>query len=282
MNREILNIVNKVLSEEMTGRINQNRKIIFESEGMCSECGTPMNESEGMCSECGTPMKETGEFRESKHLSKGQKHIARQSKPYDKIDAGDFRKLRMSKRNGNVVKEDKGMCSECGTPMNEGMCSECGYTVESAEFKESKNLSKGQRYIAKQSKPYNKIDAGDFRELRNNKSKTVKESNLYSIMIDGKKMMFNESDVIDIIENIVLEEKSKSKYKIPNVTKGSLDKSKKQNDDYVSSVVKKMKDYLKDGSKGNYEMNPKSFPKGNGEIEKMNKMAYTLSDTAQE
>jgi hypothetical protein len=43
-----------------------------------------------------------------------------------------------------------------------------------------------------------------------------------------------------------------------------------------------MKDYLKKGSKGSYEMNPKSFPKGNGEIEKMQKMAYVPSDTAQE
>jgi hypothetical protein len=43
-----------------------------------------------------------------------------------------------------------------------------------------------------------------------------------------------------------------------------------------------MKDYLKDGSKGDYEMDPKHFPKGNGELEKMAKMAYVPSDTAQE
>ena len=39
-----------------------------------------------------------------------------------------------------------------------------------------------------------------------------------------------------------------------------------------------MKDYLKDGSKGSYEENPKHFPKGNGQLEKMNTNKYTMSD----
>ena len=39
-----------------------------------------------------------------------------------------------------------------------------------------------------------------------------------------------------------------------------------------------MKDYLKDGSKGKYEMNPKIFPKGNGELGKMDKKAFKLTD----
>ena len=39
-----------------------------------------------------------------------------------------------------------------------------------------------------------------------------------------------------------------------------------------------MKEYLKDGSKGDYEMNPKHFPKGNGELEEMEKMAFSLTD----
>jgi hypothetical protein len=39
-----------------------------------------------------------------------------------------------------------------------------------------------------------------------------------------------------------------------------------------------MKDYLKDGSKGEYEMNPKIFPVGNGELEKMDKKAFQMTD----
>jgi hypothetical protein len=39
-----------------------------------------------------------------------------------------------------------------------------------------------------------------------------------------------------------------------------------------------MKDYLKDGSKGGYDMNPKMFPQGNGELGKMSKKAFQMTD----
>jgi hypothetical protein len=70
--------------------------------------------------------------------------------------------------------------------------------------------------------------------------------------------------------------------KVNNVTKDSQSKSKKENEDYISSVVKKMKEYLKDGSKGEYEMEPKHFPKGNGELETMDKKAYIPSSAVEE
>jgi hypothetical protein len=43
-----------------------------------------------------------------------------------------------------------------------------------------------------------------------------------------------------------------------------------------------MKDYLKDGSKGEYTENPENFPMGNGQIEKMKKKAYTPSEEVEE
>ena len=46
----------------------------------------------------------------------------------------------------------------------------------------------------------------------------------------------------------------------------------------MKDVSKKMKDYLKDGSKGKYETNPKRFPRGNGQLAKMDKMAYEIDD----
>lgn len=177
----------------------------------------------------------------------------------------------------------EGECMECGSKMMEDDCSECGTTEE--EFKESKKLSKGQEYIAKQAKPTNKIDAKDFAKLRAKKSeKNLKETLTYKIVLDestNETFYFKENEVIDIIENIVNEEKSK-KTKVNNVTKDSQSKSKKENDDYINSVVKKMKDYLKGGSKGEYETEPKHFPKGNGELEKMDKMAYVPSDAVEE
>jgi hypothetical protein len=43
-----------------------------------------------------------------------------------------------------------------------------------------------------------------------------------------------------------------------------------------------MKEYLKDMSKGEFEMNPKHFPAGNGELEEMEKMAYKASNAVEE
>jgi len=58
--------------------------------------------------------------------------------------------------------------------------------------------------------------------------------------------------------------------------------SKRDTDDYIKAVTKKMKDYLKDGSAGDYEMEPDYFPKGNGELGDNEKMAYKASDGVEE
>lgn len=65
-------------------------------------------------------------------------------------------------------------------------------------------------------------------------------------------------------------------------TNKSLKTSETVNNDYIKSVTKKMKNYLKTGSKGEYEMNPKIFPKGNGELAKMDKKAYVPSKAVEE
>lgn len=101
-----------------------------------------------------------------------------------------------------------------------------------------------------------------------------------------------ESELIELIENIVMEEKNKKvekNIKTPSASvpglkkyKQAFDASGKENEDYLKSVTKKMKDYLKDGSKGEYSMEPKTFPMGNGQIEKMNKKAYVPSDAVQD
>ena len=178
----------------------------------------------------------------------------------------------------NIVKRvmaegsDK-MCSECSGRMMEGQCMECGMTEGEIEEK-----LHGKQYKLDKNKN-GKLDSQDFKMLR-------KES--YELVLDetGEKFIFTENEIINIIENIILEEKkksnSKNKSKTKDVFKDAQKKSKKQNDDYIGDVVKKMKDYLKDASKGDYEMEPKHFPKGNGELAKMSKNAYTPSDTTQE
>lgn len=124
----------------------------------------------------------------------------------------------------------------------------------------------------------NKIDAEDFRMLRKESKKSKSTLKL------------SESEMIDLIEKIVLEDKEKVKSNIKNLTepKGlttyrrAVKGSGKENDDYIKSVAKKMKDYLKDGSKGDYETNPKHFPKNNGQLAKMDKIAYEVSKDGEE
>lgn len=94
-----------------------------------------------------------------------------------------------------------------------------------------------------------------------------------------------ESELVSLIEKIVLEQKTKNNIKgiggSPRgleVYKKAHKGSGKENDDYIKDVTKKMKNYLKDGSKGEYDMNPKTFPAGNGELSKMDKKAFEMTD----
>jgi len=119
----------------------------------------------------------------------------------------------------------------------------------------------------------NKIDAEDFKMLRKSSKK--------------ESVKLSESEMIDLIEKLVIEEKEKSNIK-KTTAKGEEVYSKahkesgKENEEYIKSVTKKLKDYLKDGSKGSYETNPNFFPKGNGELGKMGKKAYVPSKAAEE
>jgi hypothetical protein len=110
------------------------------------------------------------------------------------------------------------------------------------------------------------------------KGKKVEET-YYRIQNFGN-TLFTENEMVDMIEKIIKENTKYEKGKVPtsNILKSSLNKSGNEENDYIKSVTKKMKEYLKDGSKGEYEMNPKDFPRGNGEIEKMEKMAYIPSE----
>jgi hypothetical protein len=102
----------------------------------------------------------------------------------------------------------------------------------------------------------------------------------------GDVIKLNENEMIDLIENIVNEQSGKLKNLqkprgLVTFEKAHKD-SGKENSDYMKSVTKKMSEYLKDGSKGKYEKNPKHFPKGNGELAKMDKKAYKASDAVQD
>lgn len=119
--------------------------------------------------------------------------------------------------------------------------------------------------------------------------------------VDRKKIKesykLTESEMVSMIEKIIMEQKTKKvndpaeKNNIKGmggsprgleVYKKAHDGSGKENNDYIKDVTEKMKNYLKDGSKTEYNMNPKIFPKGNGELEKMKKTAYEVSKDGEE
>lgn len=113
------------------------------------------------------------------------------------------------------------------------------------------------------------------------------ESITYRLKLtENTQIDMNENELVDFIEELVIEAKNNDK--LSGMPKGMAEYKrvskieKKQNNDAMGEVKKKMRDYLKDGSKGEFEMNPKHFPKGNGELEKMDKKAYIPSDAVQD
>jgi hypothetical protein len=122
--------------------------------------------------------------------------------------------------------------------------------------------------------------------------KSIKESSTFTL---------TEDEMIDMIEKIVVEQRAKKEEakeanKIVQKLKDNiskkytsglaktekvLDKDKKENNDYISSVTKKITDYLK-GSKDKFEMNPTNFPEAHGQGKKDDTKAYHASDAVDE
>lgn len=148
-------------------------------------------------------------------------------------------------------------------------------------------LKKLKNELMKKSEGDKKLSASD--------SKLLKQVNLALTLKDIKEskniLKLKESELIEMIEKIVTEQKDVQKVKdnisgkTPyglQVTQKNLGKSKKLNDENTKEVTKKMKEYTKEGSNETFEMDPKHFPKNNGQLKKMSKKAYTPSDAVQE
>lgn len=129
-------------------------------------------------------------------------------------------------------------------------------------------------------------------------SKLLKQVNLALTLKDIKesvnKLTLTEDELIDMIEKIVVEQKVKDKAEKSNINKKEasglkktekvLSASKKENEDYAKEVVKKMKDYVKAGSKGEYTESPETFPQSNYTMDKMKEktMKYHPSQAVDE
>ena len=254
MENEIKKIVDRILSEEIGKTSYRIKNRINEKSDMCPNCGEALYEGEN-CEQCGSrgDVMELGGMEDG-HPKFGKKNFSKMSKiqldrmmDMDDMDDMDLEKFKPRRdRNMEIDFEE----------------------IDEEEVEEGNEFS-GELAKAR--------EAGKKTFTVDGKTYPVKET-YYRIAGQGN-TLFTENEMVDIIEKIIKEDKLKdAKVATSNVLKSSLNKSGKDQGDYIEMVTKKMKEYLKTGSKGKYEMNPKHFPVGNGELEEMDKMAFSLTN----
>jgi len=133
-------------------------------------------------------------------------------------------------------------------------------------------------------------DAGkDEFEFPEGSGKMHKVTIKTDIKTESKKtsLRLTEDEMIELIERIVIQEKSA----VESLEKKNSKESKKSNDDYIKDVTKKMKDYMKDMGIS-YDGESEEFPRGNtmmditdkdGKVKKSDKkQMYHASDSVEE
>lgn len=281
LNNYIDSLVKKIINETAEERAEEIISKLTEGDKMvCEQCGGMM--TEGICEQCsGSNMEEGEEFD----------YVAEEEEfGHDPED------------------RTKRFCDTNSEDYNEATCNYHKQNFMGGEMSEKLHGRQSKIDVAE---PKGKITGADFAKLRTMKKETdeeVEEGNAFTgalvkakkegdktFEVGGKKfnvkeskksIQMTESQMIEFIEKIVIQEeeklKSMGKTKGLNVYQKAHTASGKENKEYLQSLTKKMKDYLKDGSKGDYDMNPDIFPKGNGELAKMDKKAYTPSDAVKD
>jgi hypothetical protein len=296
------NLVSKILKETLEEKADS---LVSKIKGNVCECGGTMYEGE--CEECGYKGEmEEGIYDVDKTLDDKFDYVTNNESTNEDKKKTCLYHIENFKKGDPIIKE---MCQ--GVNINEALKGRQrkldrnkNNKIDAEDFKmlrkgKKSETDEGNAFTGALSKARKtgeddfEVDGKKFetkedkiRDLTNNKNthkgvrfgKKVKES--YSL---------TETEMISLIEKIVNEEKDKTNIKVVGGSPKGLEKYKqihakdgKENDDNIKAVAKKMKEYLKDGSKGDYDMNPKMFPKGNGELEKMKKKAYEVSKDGEE
>ena len=264
-------------ADAILDRLNYKEEAPFEKPGgpfdyvqegedeVCEQCGSEM--SEGECMECGSQSK--GEVMEFEGMD------------YEDEDFG------YAKHDGSFGGDD----------------SDDEWEEIDVELDEDESYEMKEKLYGRQSKldknKNGRLDKEDFKMLRDKKRSHIEElddyenDSLYEIEFKrtggGKNvnetLIFTENELISLIEQIATE-KNSFKMKEPKgyvEYKKAHGGDKKEEDDYMKSLAKKMTDYLKDSTKGKFEMNPKKFPQGNNTIDKESKAKkYTPSEAVEE
>lgn len=239
------------------------------------------------------------------------------AKPKGKLTAADFKKLGQKKSSKKEVDESS---EEMDEPRKDDNMTDSFLSHLVHHDKPSKPGEKWHDFFTKgplvdyvKNKKNKRKETDEEMEEGNKFSgelNKARKQHKDSFEVDGEKynvkesnnLSLTESELVDMIEGIVMEQKKKKEENITvsklvgkvkdtigkkytsglAKTEKVLAKSKKENDDYISSVTKKMKDYLKKGSEGAYDANPTKFPQGNGENKKDDIKAYQASDAVDE
>ena len=307
-------LVSKILKETLEEKADT---LVSKIKGDVCECGGQMYEGE--CKECGNMYEDMSEGIYDVEDIDDSNEFDYVGESEDFVDVeentDEDREKTCRYHIENFGKEDpvtKEMCqginiTEALKGRQRKLDKNKNNKIDAEDFKMLRNKSKSDKDIKKVNKVSTRhgmeeqeTDEGNaFSGALANAKKSGKDS----FEVDGKKYpvkesyRLTESEMVGLIEKIVLEQKNKE-VKDPaeknnikgfggsprglEVYKKAHKGSGKENDDYIKDVTKKMKDYLKDGSKTDYDMNPKIFPKGNGELEKMEKKAYEVSKDGDE
>lgn len=240
-----------------------------ENDSEMCECGSKMYE--GVCNECGGSygMMDEEEGFDSEENVGGCKAVrdtieSKGGEP-DELDLDLIKRYNCKSLNESL----KGGQKKLDKNKNNKIDAEDFKLLRRSKTETKESLKGGQKKL--DANKNNKIDAEDFELLRKKSNK--KES-----------LKLSESELIDLIESIVKEDLKTTGGKVRGLSEyeKAHKGSGKENDDYIKSVTKKMKDYLKDGSKGEYTENPDHFPKNNGQLSKMTKKGYTMSKDGDE
>ena len=297
------NLVSKILKETLEEKADS---LVSKIKGDVCECGGTMYEGE--CNECGYGAGQMDEDIHDEGDINGEFDYVGENENIDDIevdveDTDEDKEKTCKYHIENFGKEDpvtKKMCQ--GVNINEALKGRQkrldrnkNNKIDSEDFKLLRKEKSVKKSVKHGMEEQETEEGNAFSGALSNAKKNGKDS----FEVDGKKYpvkesyRLTESEMIRLIEKIVKDQKNKivkdpaEKNNIKGmggsprgleVYKKAHNGSGKENDDYIKDVTKKMKDYLKDGSKGEYEMNPKIFPVGNGELEKMDKKAFEMTD----
>ena len=174
----------------------------------------------------------------------------------------------------NIKKQrmEEGVCESCGKEI----C-ECGSEMAEEEMEEGNAFSAARAKAIKDGKDSFEVDGKTYPV--EGEEDELEEGGMYMKESKKKVVTLSESEMIELIQRLVMEEKEAVGTKETNKV---LKDSKKVNDEAMADVNKKMKEYVEDGSNEGYEENPEGFPKGNGEMGEEDKMMYHASDAVEE